>query len=320
MTGPPVLAADIGGTTMRAALVAPDGALLARLEGATEPARGIEDATARLIAMLREAAGPSSGAVAAVGVATAGPVDPSSGTYRHPPNLPGWDGESMQPALRAAFGVPVAVGHDATLAALAETRHGPHRGLRDLVYVTVSTGIGAGIIADGRMVTGAHGGAGEVGHMIVQPGGPACAAGCPGCLEGVASGAAIAAEAARRLQVAQASGFAGKVGDSPPDAAGVFRAAARGDTTSLEIVRGVVRHLGAGLASLLAIFDPERLVIGGGVARGLEPYWGELIEAVEAHALPRYADGVPVTLSELGDDIGLLGAAELAFDALASGA
>ncbi len=148
--------------------------------------------------------------------------------------------------------------------------------------------------------------------MIVQPGGPACAAGCSGCLEGVASGTAIAAEAARRLQAAQASGFAGKAGASPPTAADVFHAAAEGDTTSLEIVRGVVRHLGAGLASLLAIFDPQRLVIGGAVARGLKPHWGELIDAIEAHALPRYADGVPVTLSELGDDIGLLGAAELA--------
>jgi glucokinase len=156
--------------------------------------------------------------------------------------------------------------------------------VQHLVYVTVSTGIGAGLIVDGRPVTGAHGGAGEVGHMIVQPGGPACAAGCPGCLEGVASGTAIAAEAARRLEAVQAAGFGAS---ARPTAADVFRAAAQGDATSTAIIRGVVRHLGAGLASLLAIFDPERLVVGGGVARGLERHWDDLLEAIREHALPR---------------------------------
>src|SRR5690606_18653844 len=115
------------------------------------------------------------------------------------PNLPGWHDLSLKPVLGDALDLPVGVGHDATLAALAETRFGAHRGSRDLVYLTVSTGIGAGFVSGGRPITGRAGGAGEAGHLIVNPGGPACGAGCPGCLEGAASGAALAAEAARRV-------------------------------------------------------------------------------------------------------------------------
>src|SRR5690606_13895542 len=110
-----------------------------------------------------------------------------------------WHGRTMRPALAERLGLTVEVGHDATLAALAEARYGAHRGTRDLIYLTVSTGIGAGIVAGGRAVTGSHGGAGEVGHLIVNPGGRRCGAGCPGCLEGEASGSAIAAMAQERL-------------------------------------------------------------------------------------------------------------------------
>src|SRR5690606_40167718 len=197
-----VLAADIGGTWMRAALVDAHGVLHQRAAIRTEPERGLPDAAARLAALmagvrLARAGGPTPKVIGAA-VSTAGPVDPATGTYRHPTNLPGWHGQSMVPVLASALGTPVVVGHDATLAALAETRFGAGIGLRHLLYVTVSTGIGGGIIADGRPVTGAHGGAGEVGHMIVAPGGPSCGAGCRGCLEAVASGTGIVAEVLRR--------------------------------------------------------------------------------------------------------------------------
>ncbi|MBM3140790.1 MAG: ROK family protein, partial [Chloroflexi bacterium] len=183
-----VLAADIGGTSMRAAVVDAGGQIHARRRAPTEPARGLDDAASRLAGLLAavrdEARGP---APLAVGVSSAGPLDPSSGEYAQPPNLPGWHGRSMRAALEGALALPVVFGHDATLGALAETRFGAGVGLRDLLYVTVSTGIGGGIVANGAPVTGAHGGAGEVGHLIVAPGGRVCGAGCAGCLEGVAS-------------------------------------------------------------------------------------------------------------------------------------
>ena len=311
------LAADFGGTSMRAALVDRAGALLARASAATAPERGIDDAAERLLGLLaevRERAGDRP--LAGLGVATAGPVDPSTGEYRHPPNLPGWDGRTMRPALERALALPVVVGHDATLAAIAEARFGAAAPARDLVYLTVGTGIGAGIMANGEPLTGASGGAGEAGHLIVQPGGRPCGAGCPGCLEGAASGPAIAAEARRRIErgersslVAAAGGSAGAI-----TADHVFECAAAGDAVASAVIAEAVRYFGAGIAGLLAIFDPEALVLGGGVAEGLRAHWDLLVDAVRTQALPRYAEQVPVAMTTLGGDASLLGAAVLAFD------
>src|SRR5690606_24934456 len=137
----------IGATSMRAALVDRDaGMLLARAQVPTHPAEGFDAATERLGALLEGIASESPSRPVALGVSTAGPLDPRTGEYRHPPNLPGWHGRTMRDVLAARLGVPVEVGHDATLAALAETRFGAHRGASDLVYLTVSTGIGAGIV------------------------------------------------------------------------------------------------------------------------------------------------------------------------------
>jgi glucokinase len=292
-----VLAADIGATSMRAAVVdLADGTLLARDRVPTEAANGFDEAAARLGALLarvRDAAGVP---VAALGVSTAGPLDPRDGRYQHPPNLPGWHGRSMREPLAAALGVPVRVGHDATLAALAETRFGARRGATDLVYLTVSTGIGAGIVAGGRVVTGRSGGAGEAGHLIVNPGGRACAAGCPGCLEGQSSGSAIAAMAIVRLGEALT-------------AAEVFARADAGDAAAAAVVDEAVGHLASGIAGLLALLDPDAVILGGGVAQGLVGRWEMLCVEVRRRALPRYTEDVPVELTTLGDDASLLGAA-----------
>lgn len=295
---PLVLAADIGGTVMRAALVDLDaGALLARSEVPTHPADGFEAATTRLGDAIEEVAAHAEGAPFALGVSTAGPLDPRTGTYQYPPNLPGWHGRSMRDDLAARFRLPVAVGHDATLAALAESRFGAHAGARDLVYLTVSTGIGAGIFAGGRALTGSRGGAGEVGHVIVNPGGHACGAGCPGCLEGEASGVAIGAIASERL-------------GRPLDAHECFALAEDGDPVAREVVLRAIEFLGAGLAGLLAALDPQAIILGGGVARGLRAaWWPELLAATARYALPRYEEGVPIESTILGDDASLLGAA-----------
>ncbi|MCK9485208.1 MAG: ROK family protein [Dehalococcoidia bacterium] len=307
----PVVAVDIGATTTRVALVhvaGPAAEVRARERFPTEAARGFEDFAGRLDALVRSVAAGAS--PVAVGVCTAGPVDPATGEYRFPPNLPGWHGRSLRPGLEASLGLPVAVGHDATVAALAETRFGHRRGARDLVYLTVSTGIGAGIVSGGRAVTGHAGGAGEAGHLIVNPGGAACGAGCPGCLEGAASGAALAAEAARRIEAGDRTALV-----RGARAEDVVRAAEQGDPLADAIMREAIGHLGAGIASLLALLDPEAVIVGGGVARGLEPRWAEVLEAVEARALPRYRGGAPVEPTTLGDDASLLGAAVIALEA-----
>ena len=222
---------------MRAAVIDANGHILSRARIATEPERGLIDATKRLATLLRDvAAAVGQRPIEAVGIATAGPVDPVTGTYRHPPNLSGWHGLSMVPGLSKALGLPVVVGHDATVAALAETRFGARRGADDLIYLTLSTGIGAGIVSGGRSITGSTGGAGEAGHVIVRPGGPSCGAGCRGCLEGVASGSAMARAAQEGLAAGRASSLV-----PGTDAAGVFAAAAAGDALATEIIDGASR-------------------------------------------------------------------------------
>lgn len=300
-----VLAADIGGTRMRAAVVREDSAILARMSAPTAPAEGFDAATERLALLFQQVAARALAPdLLAIGISTAGPVDPVDGTYRHPPNLDGWHGRSMAPLLAEMLGMPVRVGHDATLAALAEMRWGARSGAKHLIYLTVSTGIGAGIIVDGRPVLGASGGAGEVGHLIVAPGGARCAAGCPGCLEGNASGRAIALAARAAVESGARTSL-----PASATAAEVFAAADAGDAVAAAIVEGAIGHLAAGIAGLLAVFDPEAIILGGGVAEGLVPRWDALIEAVRERALPRYASGVPVELTTLGDDVGLFGAA-----------
>ena len=293
-----VLAADIGATSMRASLVNVDtGERLARAQVPTQPDAGFGPATERLADLLEHIIEDTGLAPVALGVSTAGPLDPRTGTYEYPPNLPGWHGLTMRPRLAERLGVPVEIGHDATLAALGETRYGARAGVRDLIYVTVSTGIGAGVIAGGRAVTGSRGGAGEVGHVIVNPGGRACGAGCAGCLEGQSSGSAIAAIGSERL-------------GREVRAEDVFALAEDGNATARAVVLEAIEFLGAGLAGLLAALDPSAIILGGGVAHGLDAaWWRELLEATGRYALPRYAGRPPIELTVLGDDASLLGAA-----------
>ena len=316
-------AADIGGTQMRAALINREGVVSKQVAIATVPERGIEDAAMRLAAAVEEAVDGTP--VVGLGVSTAGPVNPKTGEYGHPPNLTGWHGKTMKPLLADALGVPVEIGHDATLAAFAETTLGPHKGAQNLVYVTISTGIGGGIVANGEMVTGSTGEGGEVGHITVRTdaGALSCGVGCHGCFEGNASGPNIARMARSAVMADASAGTAllTAAGGSTEaiDARMVFDVAATGDELANQVVAQVIENVGRGLASILAVLDPEALVVGGGVVNSLSRRWDEVIDAVRLYGLPRYATrGVPVSVTELGDDVSLLGAAALAFRRLAA--
>ncbi len=311
------LASDIGGTQIRAAIVDSSGRILIRDKTSTRPDRGVEDAARELSTiMLRLFRETGVESVKGLGVASAGPFRPWSGEYRHPPNLLPWHGKSLKPTLESELGIPVLMGHDATLSAFAETRYGPHKGSSNLVYVTISTGIGGGIVANGKMVTGRDGGAGEIGHILVRGGEYRCNVGCDGCLEGNACGPAIATMARDCISAGQNSAMLkmvnGKISDITSEV--VLKAALQGDVVAQSIVKRVIETIGAGIASLLSIFDPDAIYLGGGVAEGLRPWWSEVKESIRRHALPRYSGGVPVALTSLGDDAGLLGAAALIFE------
>ena len=312
-------AGDIGGTQIRAALVTRDGNILEESTGQTLPERGIEDAAVRLSDLIHEVTAEADGVVG-LAVSTAGPINPASGTYDHPPNLTGWHGKTMKPDLKQLTGLPVAIGHDATLAALAETRFGPFKNSQNLVYVTISTGIGGGIVANGQMVTGSTGQAGELGHISVRtdPEALSCGVGCHGCFEGNASGPNIGRMARRGAQQdpVNASKLIELAGGEIEniDARIAFQAADQDDPVAEQVILRVIENVGRGLASILAVLDPDGVIVGGGVVHSLQSRWDEVIEAVRTYSLPRYQTrGVPVSITQLGDDVSLIGASVLSF-------
>ncbi len=312
-----VLAGDIGGTNMRAALADRSGTLVARGICSTEPELGLPQAEENLRSLFEEvASGVPRDEVGGIVISSAGPIDPSTGIYVYPPNLPGWHDMTMKPWLAASLNLQVTIGHDATLGALAESRYGVGKGAQHLVYVTLSTGVGGGIIANGQMVTGANGHAGEIGHLLVRPGGQSCNVGCDGCLEGIASGGGIARAATIAISAGRSSSMLEMAGGDADgvDAQIVFEAAADGDALGIEIVESVIDAVATGFADILNMLDPEYLVVGGAVTGSLQPYWDDLKALIEDKALPHFKGRVPILVSPLGDDVSLIGAAAHAFD------
>lgn len=313
-----VLAADLGGTDIRVALVDRGGHVSQRHVTPTLADRGRDDVLTRLVAALeRVASSVGRASLAGIGVSLASPTDPDTGVMYNPPNLPGWDGFSVKPVLEERFSLGVSVANDATLAALAEHVYGAGRGYKHMVYVTISTGIGAGIIIDGRLYTGSRGFAGEVGHITIDRNGPVCNCGNVGCLEALASGTAVARMARDRLASGERGVLADRAGGdlSRVDARMVAEAAISGDGLAKEIMHQVANNLGHGVVSILHAFDPEIIVIGGGMSRSLELLLPGVSRQIERHAMAHHRGRLPVVGSQLGDEVSLLGAAALAFEA-----
>ena len=319
------LAMDWGGTWCRIAVTSREGDILwqSRVRNAqgADAKRLLTDSRA-LIDEARKWCGRGR-SVAGLGVAAAGPIDSETGTFREPPNLGALDGVSLKGEWESDLGLEVHVGNDANLAALGELVYGAglearHRRERTdtLVYVTVSTGIGGGVIDRGRMLLGAQGMAAEVGHMVIdrRAEAPMCQCGNRGCLEALASGTAIAL-AARRL-AGESKLVESKLGDIVPSelrAEHVFSAAEEGDSVAWLIMDDVIDNLSVGFTNLLHLYNPDLLVMGGGVTFGL----------VRMGLLPRIygqmkqramSDGhrdFRLVPSRLGDTPGMLGAASL---------
>lgn len=304
---------DIGGTKIAALRVSAEGEIRARTVIPT-PAN---DQTEALPAI--EAAGTAvlEDGVVAIGVGLAGLIDVRAGVLLSAPNL-AWRDLRVSEGLGARFGLPVTVDNDATAAAWGESRFGASQGYDDSLFVGVGTGIGGGIVAGGRLFRGAHGLAGEIGHIIVEPDGPPCGCGNRGCWEQVASGLAIARAGRRAVTEEPGSTIARLAGGDPRRATGelVTEAARDGDAVAVAILTSVARRLGEGVAGLVNVLDPEVVVIGGGVGEAgdllLGPLRAAYLAAVEgADVRPE----VPIVPARLGNDAGAIGAALLAIEA-----
>ena len=310
------IAIDLGGTKMRVALIDRSGTLLQRDSELTLTIQGREQTLERLTSIISRLISLSGGRkLMGIGASLAGPVDPDSATMHNPPNLPGWDGFSLKPLLENTFHIPVWAANDATLGAIGEHTYGIGQGVKNLIYLTVSTGIGGGIIVDGSPVLGARGFAGELGHMIIDRNGPSCSCGNVGCLETFASGTAIAKFARERLEKKQDSLILEMVeGDlARVDAKVVMEAAGQGDSLAGELVEQFARDLGLGLVNLMHIFDPQMIIIGGGVSQSSHIYSAALDAAIRDNVMAHLREHINVVTSVLGDDASLLGAANLAF-------
>lgn len=311
---PLVIAVDLGGTRIRVALSDLQGHFLHRIERATGAEEGREAVLDRLVDSIQQArqAAPSEGACIGVGLGSPGPLDPRTGVILSAPNLPGWENVPLQEIMEDRLGMPARLANDGNAAVLGEWAFGAGRGHQNLIYVTISTGVGGGIIADGRLVLGRRGLAGEVGHMTLQADGPRCNCGNTGCWEALASGTAIARQGAaavlesRSPLLAELSqGVAGRV-----DAKLVGEAARRGDPVAGEIIQQAALYSGIGIASLIHLFSPEVVLVGGGVSKLGDFFLEPVRHIVHERVMAPYKD-TPVKPAALGGDVGLLGAVAL---------
>ncbi len=313
---PYVLAVDLGGTQIRAALCAPAGQILRRVARPTKAHDGLDVVLDRLCRTIAEALeGTPTEQVAAIGIGAPGPLNPATGILMHAPNLPGWDNVPLRTLISQHFGLPAYLGNDANLAALAEHTYGAGRGVRDMIYLTISTGIGSGIIVDGRLLLGANGVAAEAGHMIVKPNGPLCGCGNRGCLEQMAAGPAIARDVITRIEKGEKSKIINKMveGDlTKVDTRVLNEAAHAGDKLAINAFARAGRYLGIGIVNLLHLFNPRTVVLGGSVTKAGALLFDPMNETIRMLAGSFYLDGLAIAPAALGDDVGLLGAVALA--------
>ena len=308
------IAVDLGGTHVRAAVVAPDGRVVHAVRDRTRAEEGPDAVVSRLIRLARTALAECEREnVVGVGVAAPGPVDPDRGVVMYPPNLPGWGEVPLARLLADALGMPVWLGNDANLAALGEHRFGTGRDVHHMIYITISTGVGGGIIVNRRLLTGALGMAAEIGHMPLIPEGPLCSCGHRGHLEALASGPSLAREARAAIERGWPTCLAEL--DRPPSAEDVVAAARSGDRVALELLARAGAHLGRAMALLVHLFNPERFVVGGGVSNAGDLILEPARRAARRHVLPAYRHTFDVVPAGLGDNAGVVGAAALVFEA-----
>lgn len=308
----PVLAIDLGGTQIRAALVTPDRTAHCRRSTDTRDEEGVDPVIARIVeiaaGVLAEATEAGLPLPVGAGISSPGPLDARRGIVLSPPNLRRWRDVPLVEALAAELELPCFLERDTNVAVMAEWRYGAAAGTRDAVYVTVSTGVGGGIISGGHPLRGAGGLAGEVGHLVVELDGPACGCGGIGHVEAIASGTAIEREARDLLVRGEAPILARlAAAGEPVDAELVARAADEGDATCVALLDRAWVAVGALCASLVNLLNPEVIVIGGGIADHRPRLFEVARRELDQRVLPALAGTARIEPAALGGDVSLIG-------------
>ncbi|MBN2029961.1 ROK family protein [bacterium] len=312
-----ILALDFGGTKLSAGLVRKGERTWIQCKRMASPADPDAETDRKIMTrLIRELLPASEQHTAAIGVSFGGPVDPSQGLVRLSHHVTGWENFPLQKWLHEQCKVPVAVDNDANAAALGEHRFGAGESVRHMIYITISTGVGGGLILNGKLWHGAEGMAGEIGHIVIDPKGPLCLCGKRGCVERLASGPYIA-QRTRKWLVEQPD--RGRIlrelihhDLNAIDARQVTEAAERGDDLAWESLKIAARAIGMGIGNAANLINPERFVLGGGVTKSGNRFWETIRQTARQTALPEiHLEIVP---SKLGDDAPLWGAVALAED------
>ena len=308
-----VFAVDLGGTHLRAATIDANGRIHFRSKQQTPAAESPQQILDAILCAARksqEEAATARRTISAVSVVVPGSVNVAAGIVVKAPNLSCLDGFQLTQALTDSLGLPAMLENDANAAAVGEMWQGAARGHRSIVCVTLGTGVGGGIILDGKLWHGANDSAAEIGHMCVDPfGGVACMCGSRGCLEVYASATAIV-RMTREARPRHPDSILATADALTSEQ--VYRAGIQGDELALEVFRRMGVYLGIGLANLINILNPEMIVIGGGVVNGWDLFGKDMNHEVAERAFPLPAAQVKIVRAECGDDAGLLGAAHLA--------
>lgn len=283
---------DLGGTKIAGVLATPEGKIIMDIQVPTEAQKGKKQVIKNIEKAIRLLVQVNKTKVKAIGIGAPGPILFEKGIVVEAPNLPGWKRVNIKKILEKEFHVPVFVDNDANCAALAEARFGAGKKARHFIYMTVSTGIGGGIIIDRELYRGVNGSAGEFGHMIIDSVGFTCGCGNVGCLEALASGSAVK----KRYGL---------------DALSVELAARQGDKKALQVIKTSAHYLAIGIANLVNIFNPELIIIGGGLSNMRELLLDPVRKDFKKYALSLPAKKVKVVRARLGTKAGVLGAVAL---------
>ena len=307
------LGVDIGGTKVAAGLVDAQGQIIQRVRVPMVATRDAGSGLAAVLAAIGELIPASAQSVRGIGICSPGPLDPRTGVIVNPPNLPCWRNFPLAERVRATYNVPVKLDNDANAAGLAEVLWGAARGYRNVFYATVGTGIGSGIILNGKILHGRTGAAGEAGHMGIDIHGPRCPCGKKGCVEMLASGPAIGRRARQKLAANPKSLMLGLAGSDPQAVNGeiVSRAAQQGDAAAKEVIDETLDVLAYWLGNVIDFQEPELVVMGGGVSTMLAPYLEDIRKRWVGAIVNPWPEQVPLLLARYGEEAGIAGAAAL---------
>jgi glucokinase len=304
---------DIGGTKVAAGLVDADGKILSHERVSMVSNSSPQDGLNAVLSAIAKVIPNGTAEVGGIGICAPGPLDPKTGIILNPPNVPCWRDFPLAESVQKLHSVPVKVDNDANAAAVAETRWGAARGYKHVFYATIGTGIGTGIVFDGKIYHGRTGSAGEGGHVSIDYRGPICRCGKPGCIEILASGTAIAQRARDQIAAGHKSRMLELAGGEPGAITGEVIAKAYGDGDALakEILSDAVEMLCVWLSNMIDLLDPDVIVIGGGAAALYQPFFDRIRSRVARLTVNPRSNEVPILSARYGADAGIAGGAAL---------